>query len=61
MKGKWCPYRRCLFCQEESGCLNCEVYYETMPVPYDGRRIKEIDRAGNRLIGCKGRIMLDKH
>jgi len=26
MKGNWCPYRECLFCQEESGCSSCEVY-----------------------------------
>jgi len=25
MKGKWCPYFE-IFCQEESGCLNCWLY-----------------------------------
>ena len=26
MKGEWCPYEPCLFCQEEAGCENCEIY-----------------------------------
>ena len=44
MKGEWCQYvNRPLFCQEESGCLNCDVYYLTMPVPYDGRTVEDIE------------------
>lgn len=59
MKGKQCPYRRCLLCEEESGCLSCEVYYANMPVPYDGRTIKEVDQDGNRLFGCQPSLLLD--
>ena len=59
MKGDWCLYRKCLFCQEESGCLNCEVYYAAMPVPYDGRSIEQIDQDNSRLFGCQPCLMLD--
>lgn len=36
MKGWWCPYRECLFCQEEFGCSDCEIYLaavSTLPEP----------------------------
>lgn len=30
MKGDWCPYKECLFCQEESDCPQCDIYYRTI-------------------------------
>ena len=44
MKGEQCPYREDLICQEDSECVDCETYYATMPVPYDGRTIEEIEQ-----------------
>lgn len=44
MKGEFCPYtERPLLCQEEAGCLECQVYYDTMPLPYDGKTVKEVE------------------
>uniref|UniRef100_A0A6H2A5Q0 Uncharacterized protein n=1 Tax=viral metagenome TaxID=1070528 RepID=A0A6H2A5Q0_9ZZZZ len=43
--GDWCPYKDNLFCQEREDCEDCAVYYDTMPLPYDGRTLGEIDRA----------------
>ena len=29
VKGKFCPYsKKVLFCQEDSGCSNCQVYLD---------------------------------
>ena len=27
-KGKFCPYKKILFCQEDSGCNNCQIYID---------------------------------
>ena len=43
-KGKFCPFKGILFCQEDQGCMECEVYWKTMPIPYLGKTIEEIDR-----------------
>ena len=43
--GTWCPYEDNTFCQEREDCENCEVYYATMPLPYDGKTIGDIERA----------------
>ena len=59
MRGKWCPYRECLLCQEESDCLNCKVYYESMPVPYDGRTLEQIDQDNSRLFGSPSSLPID--
>lgn len=30
-KGNWCPYYdKPLFCQEEAGCLKCEIYLSSL-------------------------------
>ena len=42
--GDWCPYKDTVFCQEREPCVNCAIYYEDMPLPYDGRTIGQIDR-----------------
>jgi len=28
MKGQWCIYNPKVFCTEDSGCQNCEIYME---------------------------------
>ena len=43
--GNWCLYNDNKFCQERTPCTNCAVYYDTMPLPYDGRTVGEIEGA----------------
>ena len=42
--GNWCPYKETLFCQEQAPCVDCQVYYYTMPLPYLGKTMEEVDR-----------------
>ena len=30
MKGEWCQYKECVFCQEEDECVKCQVYLDTI-------------------------------
>ena len=42
--GQWCPYKGTLFCQEREDCEHCQVYYDTMPLPYLRKTMEEVDR-----------------
>jgi len=44
---KFCPYKKCLFCQEKSGCSECEIFLKRaaliMPVVFSATPISADD------------------
>ena len=54
MKGKWCPYRACLFCQEGC-CKECHIYPVEVigPDGYAKQTPLTCDVVGTEGVKCK--------
>ena len=40
-KGKFCPYKKILFCQEAGGCNNCQIYIDYLESFWEENRDEE--------------------
>ena len=45
--GDWCPYKDFKFCQESDPCTNCQIYIDTMPIPWDRKEEVMTDSPAN--------------
>ena len=35
MEGQYCDYLKGLVCYEDKKCETCNIYFKTMPIPWD--------------------------
>ena len=52
--GKFCLYQDTIFCQEREECLNCNVFYNTFPLPYLDKTIEQAEQVPDKCLTCPG-------